>query len=135
MERVNIIYSFTLTKANPFCLLLFFCILVTITRKLTSTSTTLKTLDPIFGESCAVDILGEDDSLEFEDGIANGVYDMDGDICYDVVGKSGWSLTNFTFQENLTVPCEFGEDESIQTVFVQTCFSWRTPGKFAIKCS
>lgn len=60
---------------------------------------------------------------------------MDGDVCYDVVGKSGWMLANFTFQENLTVPCEFGEDESIQTVFVQTCFSWRTHGKFAIKCS
>jgi len=36
--------------------------------------------------------------------------------------------SNFTFQENLTVPCEFGEDSSTQTVFVQTCFAWRTAG-------
>ena len=132
MEGVNIIYSFILTKANPPCLLLFYTGPFTRNQLLTSN---LKTLDPVFGESCAVDILGEDDSLQFEDGLENGVYDMDGDVCYDVVGKSGWMLANFTFQENLTVPCEFGEDESIQTVFVQTCFSWRTPGKFAIKCS
>lgn len=60
----------------------------------------------------------------------NSVYDMDGDACYDVLGKSGWTLQNFTFQDNLTVPCEFGEDESIQTVFVQTCFAWRTAGEY-----
>ncbi len=85
-------------------------------------------MDPIFGESCAVDILGEEDSLEFENG-ENGVYEMDGDICYDVLGQSGWHLVNFTFQENLTIPCEFGEDELLQTVHVQTCFSWRTQGE------
>ena len=52
------------------------------------------TLDPIFGESCAVDILGEDDQIiGWEEGNEeNGVYDMDGDICYDVVGQSGWTL-------------------------------------------
>lgn len=85
-------------------------------------------LDPVFGESCAVDVLGPDDGLEFEDG-ENGVFNMDGDICYDVVGQSGWHLVNFTFQDNLVVPCEFGEDASTQTVNVQTCFSWRTAGK------
>ena len=38
------------------------------------------TLDPIFGESCAVDILGEDDQIiDWTDGAENGVYDMDGD--------------------------------------------------------
>ena len=31
-----------------------------------------QTLDPVFGESCAVDILGEEDSLVFEDGVENG---------------------------------------------------------------
>jgi len=52
------------------------------------------TLDPIFGESCAVDILGEDDQIiGWEEGNEeNGVYDMDGDVCYDVVGQSGWTL-------------------------------------------
>lgn len=87
-----------------------------------------QTMDPVFGESCAVDILGPDDALEFQDG-ENGVYEMDGDICYDVVGKSGWHLLGYQFQRDLTVPCEFGEDETVQTVHIQTCFSWRTPGK------
>ena len=51
-------------------------------------------LDPVFGESCAVDILGEDDQIiGWEEGDEeNGVYDMDGDVCYDVVGQSGWTL-------------------------------------------
>lgn len=31
-----------------------------------------QTLDPVVGESCAVDILGEEDSLVFEDGVENG---------------------------------------------------------------
>ncbi|KAL7552796.1 hypothetical protein ACHAWF_016052, partial [Thalassiosira exigua] len=83
--------------------------------------------DPVYGESCAVDILGAEDTHENQDG-DNGVYDMDGDVCYDVLAQSGWHLTNYKFQENLVVPCEFGEDSSTQTVHVQTCFSWRTPG-------
>ena len=33
-------------------------------------------------------------SIDWTDGAENGVYDMDGDICYDydVVGQSGWTL-------------------------------------------
>eukprot|EP00970_Alexandrium_tamarense_P018549 scaffold13350_cov270-Alexandrium_tamarense.AAC.2 len=83
--------------------------------------------DPVFGETCAIDILNEDDVGS--DG-GNGVYDLDGDICFDVVAHSGWTMTNFSFQENLEVPCEFGDDESErQTVHIQNCFSWRTHGQ------
>jgi len=57
---------------------------------------------------------------------------MDGDICHDMVGKSGWYLVDFEFQRNLAVPSEFGKDEAVQTVHIQTCFSWRTPGEYGI---
>lgn len=85
-------------------------------------------MDPVFGESCAVDILDEEHAIVFdEDG--NGVYDLDGDSCWDVVAQAGWTMANFSFQENLEVPCEFGDDDEQQTVHIQNCISWRTHGQ------
>lgn len=49
-------------------------------------------------------------------------------ILLNHISHCSFLKSNFTFQENLTVPCEFGEDSSTQTVFVQTCFAWKTAG-------
>eukprot|EP00986_Skeletonema_menzelii_P009798 scaffold4562_cov132-Skeletonema_menzelii.AAC.4 len=84
--------------------------------------------DPIFGESCALDHLTEENHLLNQDP-ENGVFEMDGDSCYDVVAQSGWSLNDYSFQDNLEVPCEFGDDDNVQTVHVQSCYGWRTAGQ------
>eukprot|EP00986_Skeletonema_menzelii_P003120 scaffold913_cov130-Skeletonema_menzelii.AAC.1 len=84
--------------------------------------------DPVFGESCALDHLTEENHLLNEDP-ENGVFDLDGDSCYDVVAQSGWSLNDYSFQDNLKVPCEFGGDGYVQTVHVQSCYGWRTKGQ------
>lgn len=58
--------------------------------------------DPIFGSECAVDTLGPADAAFAPTHIKN----EDGDSCFDVVAKSGWTLEHFKFQDNLHVPCE-----------------------------
>jgi hypothetical protein len=68
------------------------------------TYTGVENADPVFGESCALDHLTEDDQL-LDQGTDNGVFQMDGDSCYDVVAQSGWTLYNYSFQDNLEVPC------------------------------
>ena len=58
--------------------------------------------DPIFGDECALDVLGVDNA-----GVITGgeIKVGDGDECYDVFGN-GATLENFRFQENLRIPCE-----------------------------
>jgi hypothetical protein len=58
--------------------------------------------DPIFGSECAVDILGSADAAFAPDHIQ----ELDNDSCFDVVANSGWTLEQYSFQDNLHVPCE-----------------------------
>ena len=86
--------------------------------------------DPLYGESCAVDVLGVDDVTS---GPGNeGVADQDGDSCYDVtVSGQGFTLNDFAFQENLKIPC-LGDVEGVdglKEVFLQTCYAWRNNGQ------
>lgn len=58
--------------------------------------------DPIFGEECALDVLGPEDAAG---NITGGTIEVgDGDSCYDVFGN-GAVLQNFRFQDNLKIPC------------------------------
>ena len=58
--------------------------------------------DPIFGSECAIDVLGQEDN----DFAPVNIQDIDGDGCFDVVARNGWTLEQFKFQDNLHVPCE-----------------------------
>ena len=107
--------------------------------------------DPIFGSECAIDVLGPEDNEFAPDNIQN----VDGDGCFDVISRNGWTLEKFRFQDNLHVPCE-GEPGKLkvkfddigsnfahlifmlsspilgtttETVHLQNCFSWRTNGQ------
>ena len=68
--------------------------------------------DPIFGNECAVDVLTQEDADFAPDNIQN----QDRDACYDVVAKSGWTLEQFKFQDNLHVPCE-GDPGKLNIIF------------------
>lgn len=78
---------------------------------------------PVYGENCAVDVLGEDEALL----APRNIKDADGDSCYDVLAQSGYTLENFKFQDNLMIPCDDQLGSSV--VHMQNCFSWRVPGQ------
>ena len=74
------------------------------------------------GDKCAFQILDEC-STRTDNDTDNGVYDLDGDACCDVVAQSGYTYEGFRFQDNLEVPCvsEYGSS----LLALNTCFTWR----------
>jgi hypothetical protein len=73
------------------------------------------------GSKCAFQILDECEAGG--NNTDNGVYDIDGDSCCDVVAQSGYTYEGFRFQDNLEVPCVTGYGTSL--LALNTCFSWR----------
>lgn len=83
--------------------------------------------DPLFGDECALDVLGVEDEGPMTGGEIRK--SGDGDNCYDVFGN-GASLDNFAYQNNLKIPCEGNSDTGEYTsVFLQNCFAWRSAGQ------
>ena len=70
-------------------------------RLLQTCSPTVPGGDPVFGDECALDVLGIEDAGNWTGGEINA---GDGDACYDVFGN-GVELDNFRFQKNLHIPC------------------------------
>ena len=76
------------------------------------------------GDQCAFQTLVPSDQCSPPGNSSdNGVYDVDGDECCDVVAQSGYTFEGFRFQDNLEVPCvsAYGTSQLV----LQTCFSWR----------
>eukprot|EP00956_Cyclotella_meneghiniana_P020956 scaffold37623_cov59-Cyclotella_meneghiniana.AAC.2 len=56
--------------------------------------------------TCAVDVLGPDDSANAPNNVLQNDVKQGDDICYDVLAGSGYDLELFEFQKNLKIPCD-----------------------------
>eukprot|EP00970_Alexandrium_tamarense_P017808 scaffold11478_cov117-Alexandrium_tamarense.AAC.1 len=78
------------------------------------------------GERCAVDVLGPAIQAKYPDWIGVDDNHKDGtanDTCLDVLPAGGGRDYDFTFQQDLLIPC-VGENDTDKTVSLATCFSW-----------
>eukprot|EP00804_Cyclotella_cryptica_P003366 CCRYP_012858-RA/>CCRYP_012858-RA protein AED:0.45 eAED:1.00 QI:0/0/0/0.5/1/1/2/0/244 len=76
----------------------------------------------IFGNSCALDVLGEREAAN----ATRFVSDQDGDACYDVEIEGEFYLENFQLQDNLNIPCKTLSNSKTETVQMRYCHGWRS---------
>ena len=102
------------------------CFLVSDFAIYTSLDWTPGTANPaIDGTACAVDVLGPDEAAAFPDNI----FEDDGDVCFDVLVQSPWTLPNYRFRDNMNIMCEdIVSKPGHGHVQVETCYSWKTAG-------